>query len=47
VKKNDKLQADIQIAVAEKFIVPQNHIEFEHGQRTPKYYINHQFICPF
>lgn len=47
VKKGEKLQADIQIAVAQKFIVPQDHIEFERGQRMPKYYINHQLICPF
>ena len=47
VKKNDKLQADVQIAIDEKFIVPQEYIEFERGQRTPKYYINNQVICPF
>jgi hypothetical protein len=47
VKRGERLQADIRIAIDEKFIVPQDHIEFAHGQRTPKYYINQQLICPF
>ena len=47
VKKNDKLQADIQVAIAQKYIVPQPESEREHGQRMPKYYINHDLICPF
>ena len=47
VKKGEKLQADIQVAQAHKFIVPQPDSEKEPKQRMPKFYINHDLICPF
>jgi hypothetical protein len=47
VGNNDKLQADLQAAIARRFLIEQPKDEREKGQRFPKYYLNEQEILPF
>ena len=47
VKRGEKLQADIQVAIAQKFIIPQADEERARGQKYPKYKLNDTIIPPF